>query len=226
MRTLAQFLRTHWATLLMIALLFAGTGYIVRTKRPPGSMTVIEAQAMDMSHTGTPVGSVPVATEKVTSITFVPTVTYTGSVVAYNDTDVVARVEGWVVDMFVYPGEQVGQGQLLARLDSRERSARLQEAEAGAVAARSDREAMRREVEQSRADLEEVERKRDAVQVMVRRAQHELDAARQDLQIARAEREEAQAEITAAQANDSYWHAEDARTERLLAAGAISREER
>ena len=219
MRTLARFVRAHWGTLLFIALLFAVTSYVVRTKRPPGSMTVIEAQAMDMSQTGTPVGSVPVATEKVRADWFVPTVTYTGSVVAYNDTDIVARVEGWVVEMLVYPGDRVRQGQLLLRLDSRERSARLQEAQAGASAARYEREAMLREAEQVRAELEEAQRKRDSVQAMVERARRELE-------LARAEREEMQAEIQSAEANNAYWQAEDSRAENLLKAGAISREER
>lgn len=226
MRTLAQFIRAHWLTLLFIALLFAGTSYIVRTKRPPGAMTVIEAQAMDMSQTGTPVGAAPVATEKVSLQRFVPTVTYTGSVVAYNDTDIVARVEGWVVDMLVYPGDRVQQGQLLARLDTRERSARLQEAQAGAVAARYDREAMLREIDQMRAELEEMQNKRDSAQAMVQRAHRELDSARQELEMARAEREEVQADISAAQANADYWQAEDARSDNLLRAGAISKEER
>lgn len=226
MRTLARFVRAHWGTLLFIALLFAVTSYVVRTKRPPGSMTVIEAQAMDMSQTGTPVGSVPVATEKVRAEWFVPTVTYTGSVVAYNDTDIVARVEGWVEEMLVYPGDRVRQGQLLLRLDSRERSARLQEAQAGASAARYEREAMLREAEQVRAELEEAQRKRDSVQAMVERARRELESARQELEMARAEREEMQAEIQSAEANNAYWQAEDSRAENLLKAGAISREER
>jgi len=226
MRTLAQFVRAHWLTLLFIALLLAGTSYIVRTKRPPGSMTVIEAQAMDMSQTGTPVGAVPVATEKVSLRQFMPTVTYTGSAVAYNDTDIVARVEGWVVGMLVYPGDRVQQGQLLARLDTRERSARLEEAQAGAVAAGYDREAMLREIDQMLAELEEMQSKRDSAQAMVQRAHRELDAARQELEMARAEREEVQADISAAQANADYWQAEDTRSENLLKAGAISKEER
>lgn len=226
MRALTSFVRAHWGTLLFIALLFAVTSYIVRTKRPPGAMTVIEAQAMDMSQTGTPVGSTPVATEKVALDTFVPTVTYTGSVIAYNDTDVVARVEGWVVEMLAYPGDDVEQGQLLARLDTRERFARLLEAQAGATAARHDREAMLQEVEGMRAELVEVQRKSQSAQAMVHRAQRELDSARQDLQMARAEREEIRADISAAQANLAYWQAEDTRAENLLKAGAISQEER
>ncbi len=226
MGTLARFVRAHWGTLLFITLLLAGTSYVVRTKRPPGSMTVIEAQAMDMSQTGTPVGSVPVATEKVRAQTFVPTVTYTGSVVAYNDTDIVARVEGWVVDMPVYPGDRVQQGQLLVRLDSRERSARLQEAEAGVAVAQYEREAMQREAERMRAELEEAQRKRDSARAMVERARRELESARQELEMARAEREEMLAEIQAAEASTAYWQAEDSRAENLLKAGAISKEER
>ncbi|GIV20021.1 MAG: hypothetical protein KatS3mg023_1772 [Armatimonadota bacterium] len=226
MRTLARFVQAHWGTLLFIALLFVGTSYVVRTKRPPGSMTVIEAQAMDMSQTGTPIGSVPVATEKVRAQMFTPTVTYTGSVVAYNDTDIVARVEGWVLEMLVYPGDRVQQGQRLARLDSRERSARLQEAGAGATAARYEREAMLREAEQMHAELEETQRKRDSARAMVEKARRELESAQRELEMARAEREEMLAEIQAAEANNAYWQAEDSRAENLLKAGAISKEER
>lgn len=149
MRTVARFVRRHWGTLLLLLVLLAGTEYIVRTRRPPGSMTVLEAQAMDMSQTGTPVGSVPVAIEKARLTWFTPSVTYTGTVVAYNDTQVVARTEGWLVEVRAYPGDHVQAGQLLAKLDTRERSARPQEAQEGTAVAFYEREAMQTAVRQA-----------------------------------------------------------------------------
>ena len=226
MRTLAHFVQRHWGTLLFLLVLYAVTYYVVRTRRPPGSMTVIEAQAMDMSQTATPVGAAPVATEKARFSLFTPTVTYTGTVVAYNDTSVVARTEGWLVETKVYPGDRVQAGQLLAQLDTRERSARLQEAEAAETVALYEREAMQKTIQQVQEELRQMQRQRDAAEAMVQKAQQELAFAQQEMEIARTEREEMAAELDAARANRAYWQAEDTRAERLLRAGAISLEER
>jgi RND family efflux transporter MFP subunit len=225
-RTVARFVRRHWGTIVLLLVLLAGTEYIVRTRRPPGSMTVLEAQAMDMSQTGTPVGSVPVAIEKARLTWFTPSVTYTGTVVAYNDTQVVARTEGWLVEVRAYPGDHVQAGQLLAKLDTRERSARLQEAQEGTAVAFYEREAMQTAVRQAQEELRQMQRQRDAAEAMVQKAQQELISAQQEMEIARTEREEMAAEVDAARTNHAYWQAEDTRAERLLRAGAISLEER
>jgi len=225
-RTLLHFVQKHWGTLLFLLVLYVVTHYVVRTRRPPGSMTVIEAQAMDMSQTATPVGAAPVATEKARFSLFTPTVTYTGTVVAYNDTSVVARTEGWLVETKVYPGDRVQARQLLAQLDTRERSARLQEAEAAETVALYEREAMQKTVQQAQEELRQMQRQRDAAEAMVQKAQQELAFAQQEMEIARTEREEMAAELDAARANRAYWQAEDTRAERLLRAGAISLEER
>jgi len=69
----------------------------------------------------------------------VGTVTYTGSVVAFNEEDVYPRVTGRIVEIPVYPGDAVHPGQVLARLDSVELSSRVREAEAGVAAAQANR---------------------------------------------------------------------------------------
>ena len=69
----------------------------------------------------------------------VGTVTYTGSVVAFNEEDVYPRVTGRIVEIPVYPGDAVHPGQVLARLDSVELSSKVREAEAGVAAAQANR---------------------------------------------------------------------------------------
>ncbi len=69
-------------------------------------------------------------------------VTYTGSVAPYNEQDVFPRVTGRIVEMPVYPGDAVGPGQVVARLDDVELTSRLREAEAMAATAEANRAQM------------------------------------------------------------------------------------
>src|SRR5689334_19547055 len=124
-----QLLKYYGGGALVLAMVFLAVHYAVTHYRRPGSMTVLEAQAMDMNGT-TPPGSVPVATENLTEQKFAPTVTYTGSVVAYSDAEVYPRVPGTLVALSVYPGQQVHAGQVVARLDSAELNSRVNEASA------------------------------------------------------------------------------------------------
>jgi HlyD family secretion protein len=69
-------------------------------------------------------------------------VTYTGSVAAYNEEDIFPRVTGRIVEMPVYPGDQVRPGQMVARLDDVELSSRVREAEAMLATAQANRTQM------------------------------------------------------------------------------------
>ena len=96
--------------------------------------------AMDMDVRATSAHpAFPVAMAPAERASIVGTVTYTGSVVAFNEEDIYPRVTGRVVEIPVYPGDAVRPGQVLARLDSVELSSKVREAEAGVAAARANR---------------------------------------------------------------------------------------
>jgi HlyD family secretion protein len=205
--------------LLLVALLV--TNMLVRVYKKPGQTTLLEAQAMDMSVMRPPVGTVPVATEVVKPTSFAPAVTYTGTVVAYNDEDVFPRVPGTIVAMPVYPGDQVRAGQLLVRLDDREYAGRereaqwdremavrarstslresemaaaaRQQAEAGVAKSQQELKVMQREVTTSQSMVKES-------QSDVQQARHNVEAARRELEAAQAEQEQALAEASMASA--------------------------
>src|SRR5207248_1189016 len=93
----------------------------------PGHMSVVDAQAMDMTVMKPPTGAVPVAAMAAKRQSIQSTVSYTGSAVSFVDQDVSPRVAGTLVWMPFYPGQRVRQGQLVARLDAAELSSRTNE---------------------------------------------------------------------------------------------------
>lgn len=182
---------------LVLLIAWFGTRYVVRKYKRPGSMTVIEAQAMDMTTMKAPQGSVPVATEVVKAAPLEESVTYTGSVVAYNEVDVYPRVQGWLQTLSVYPGDQVSAGQTIAQLDTKELSSRVAEAEYASEAAK---------LETHIAQFEKGERSAKA-------------------DVAQAAVDEAKAGFTKASADYDYWEKEIARQKELLKSGAVSKQE-
>ncbi|MGC8669367.1 MAG: efflux RND transporter periplasmic adaptor subunit [Chthonomonadales bacterium] len=232
MRTILGFLRHHAWGILTLVIVFLAVHWAVVRYRKPGSMTVIEAQAMDMSQSGTPLGSAPVAVEEVHARLFTPSVTYTGSVAAWNDEEVYPRVTGWLTALYVYPGDRVRLGQIIGRLDSVELTSRLNEAEAGA-------EAAQHEYNMSSAEHREAVASKDAALAKLRGLQSALqeaqaqyaasqathEAAQQEREAAQASLRDAEANAAAAQADAEYWRKEIQREARLLKAGAVSTEE-
>lgn len=125
-----------WSVLFLIAVVVA-TALIVRANKRPGQMTLIESQGMDMTVMKAPTGSVPVALETVEAGRFEAAVTYSGTVVPYSEQEISARVEGWIEEITVYPGDTVKKGQLVARLGSPDITLRSEAAYADARAANS-----------------------------------------------------------------------------------------
>ncbi|MGC8835001.1 MAG: hypothetical protein ACP5R4_13230, partial [Armatimonadota bacterium] len=82
-RGFLRLFRRHWSGLAVILAAALIANWAVNRYKRPGQMTVIEAQAMDMSALRPPVGSHPVATEIVRRAPFQSSVTYTGTVVPY-----------------------------------------------------------------------------------------------------------------------------------------------
>ena len=120
-----------WKLAMLVVFLAAGAWALYANLHPA-------RPAMDMNMRVTsaatpfPVVIVPVEHGSMTG-----TVTYTGSVVPFNEEDIYPRVTGRIVEMLVYPGDAVRPGQVLARLDSVELSSRVREAEGGLATARA-----------------------------------------------------------------------------------------
>ena len=199
----------------MLAVVYAATSFVVWKYKKPGQMSVIEAQAMDMSAMKPPQGAVPVATEVAKRGPFRASVTYTGTVVAYTDEDIYPRVVGTIVDMPVYPGDTVKAGQVIARLDSVELSAREREALMGREAASEEQRAALAQAtasghayEQALADLDESRSARKASETTLSSAQAAVTEA--DSAQARAEHDltASQAEHRAAQSGSKVAKAD------------------
>jgi multidrug efflux pump subunit AcrA (membrane-fusion protein) len=192
---------------------------IVHRYRNPQQMDVIAAQSMDMSSMRAPVGSalVDLASVRIGSVDSV--VTYSGTVKAFNEEDVAARIEGRVLDLPVYPGDAVQAGELVARLDSAEVGAKADQAQALAEqAAISHQVALLTAHEHHQAALEQAQAGYDS-------ALQSVVSAREQAQAASAAIPEAQAMVASAQANVDYWATEIGREKRLADAGAVSKQE-
>ncbi len=202
--------RVPWGTIGTVALLvcvFFAARYVVQNFRRPGSMSVIEAQAMDMSVMKPPIGAVPVAVVTARRGTLQARVTYPGSAVAWTEQDIAARVTGRLLAMPVYPGTKVRRGQLLARLDSDELRQRENEARFAGAAAAQERRMAGAEAQQAQSDARRAasEAKREAGGVPV--AQGEVASAKaaqsesaRGVEVARAGVQDAQAAQEAAAA--------------------------
>jgi RND family efflux transporter MFP subunit len=172
---------------------------LVRLFKNPNQMGVIESQSMDMTNMRPPQGAVPVALSRVEYRDVAQVLTYTGTVRAYEDQDVVARISATLTNMLVYPGDRVSRGQVIAQLDagSSEYATRAEEARLGAVAAQHN----------------------------VRIAEQELQQRQQESEAIAAQVAQAQQEVAGAQADVTYWTAEIVRQKRLLDARVVSQEE-
>src|SRR5689334_4640652 len=102
--------------LLLIAAVAVATGWATHKYQRNGHLDVLSAQAMDMSAMHPPVGAAPVALAAVRQGSLSDTVTYTGTVRAYNEQDVSPRITGRLVALPVYPGNRVRAGQVVAQL--------------------------------------------------------------------------------------------------------------
>ena len=120
--------------LLMLAILVAAGAWAFYANVKSGGPAMDMSMRVTSGNTPFPVLIVPVERGTITG-----TVTYTGSVLPFNEEDIYPRVTGRIVEMLVYPGDAVRPGQVLARLDSVELSSRVREADAGLAAARANR---------------------------------------------------------------------------------------
>lgn len=224
-KNLFRFVIGHfWTIALLCVSLFVAT-YVINTQRAPGAMTVIEAQAMDMTSSKPPVGVQPVAVEAVSTRVVEGNETYPASIEALTEEDVMARVPGRVSQVLVYNGDRVRAGQLLATIEANEYAAQANEAKLMASSKLSMSIASMREVGESQAML----RKSEAA---LASAKHGLDRMQADLEAMSLEQKKAEAELgmnraelKEREADVTYTEADLDREKKLYKAGAISLDE-
>ena len=196
-----------------------GTGWAVQHYHRPGQLDVISAQAMDMTQMRPPTGAAPVALALVRRGSLAETVTYTGTVAAFNEQDISSRITGTLIALPVYPGDRVRAGQLLAQLDAAEVDAKAQQAASEAREARLGAQvALATHHLHHRAALEQASAQQRVAEQGVADAQAEARASADAAP-------EAQASLQSAQASADYWRTEIAREKQLADAGAASRQE-
>ncbi|CUU36172.1 hypothetical protein DCOP10_116254 [Armatimonadetes bacterium DC] len=174
------------SSLILLAGLTLGTWWVVQTQRPPGAMTPLEAQGMDMTVMKPPRGAFPVSTEEVQPRPFLPSVAYPATFRAYNEEVLRARITGRLMETRVYPGDRVQSGQLLALIEPEEYQALAQGAAGGLQMALAEQREALSMVQEADAALQ-------AAKARLQQTQAELDEAQQMLRVAEAELRTAQA---------------------------------
>ena len=117
-----------------------------------GSMSHDEMMGVDGAFNAT-----PVTVEEVQAGKLDVSVNYTGAIYPYTEVTVYPRVAGQLSNYQIYPGDRVAAGETLATLDALERVSQTGEAEATALALRSDVQATRAEVEEQRQQIDQVQ---------------------------------------------------------------------
>jgi multidrug efflux pump subunit AcrA (membrane-fusion protein) len=191
--------RNFWALATVIGVGIA-CFLVVHFFKKPGQLSVLESQAMNMSAMQPPAGAVPVAIMPVRESEIEGSVTYTGTVQAFEDEDVYPRITGRIVRMLVYPGDRVKKNQLLLELDPPNRSEYSEKASESQFAA---------EAAMHNAGI----------------AEEELKQKRYELEAAKASQSASEDELKEAQANLDYWKPEIKRQEALLKTQVVSQQE-
>ncbi len=196
-----------------------GTAWAVQHYHKPGQLDVLSAQAMDMSQMRPPTGAAPVALASVRSSSLADTVTYTGSVLAYNEQDISPRITGTVLSLPLYPGDLARAGQLVARLDTSQVGPQAAQAEAQARQARlGARVAHLTHYGHHQAALDQASAQVEAARLGVADAQASASADQSAIA-------DAQAGVVSVQASADYWKTEIGREKQLADAGAVSQQE-
>jgi multidrug efflux pump subunit AcrA (membrane-fusion protein) len=231
MKSVLLFLRRHTIGILILVCVFIAVRWVVNRYRKPGSMTLIQAQAMNMNMTA-PVGALPVGAITVSDTFTQPTVEYTGNVVPYNGIIIYPRVTGVLKAVYVYPGQRVHAGQVVAMLDSVEFNSRLKEAEYGSQAAKDDYLSLvnlrKQGVAQQGAAAANLQAYQSDYQnglAQVAAAESALKAAQSEYQASQADLAVAESALNSANANAQYWKSEIVRERKLYRSKAVSMDE-
>lgn len=225
MRNLLTFIIKHWLTLGLLAASLVLVVWVVDTQRAPGSMTVVEAQGMDMTQSKPPPGVQPVAVEEAVMREMGGVAEFPATVAALSDEDVVARIPGRVSKVLVYPGERVRAGALVATLDANEIGAQADEARLMAVSKSHMALGAEHDIEERKAMLDRSIAALKGAQADKAHTQAEVDVAQAERQQAEAESAAMRADVAEMQAQQRYAAQERDREQKLYKAGAVSLDE-
>ncbi len=194
-------------TILGITVFMLLTGGILTVTnhfKPASSMAGMEGHDMshgnmshdDMMQVDGSFNPTPVTVKLVKPSLLKVSVKYTGSVHPYQEVTVYPRIAGQLTNYSVYPGDRVGNGQILATLDASERLTEVAEAAAQADSMETSLEAaqielneQKQEIERLAAELSYQEKKRDRYALLVKEgaiSQDQYDVEDTQTQTARA----------------------------------------
>jgi multidrug efflux pump subunit AcrA (membrane-fusion protein) len=219
-RSIFGWLRHNFWGIATIVVIAIACVIAVSVFKKPGQMTVIESQAMDMTSMVPPVGAVPVAIAKVERKEVAGSITYTGTVQAFEDEDVYPRVTGRIVNMPVYPGDRVSKGDLLVQLDPTDISeykAKLQEAKADADAELHNASIAKEEFRQKEYEFKAAQEEETAAQKAIAEAEASLDYWKPETERQRKLYEKEVVSLAELQQEESYCKASMAKTEQAKA---------
>jgi multidrug efflux pump subunit AcrA (membrane-fusion protein) len=212
-----------WVVILAVVALCVR--WVVLANRAPGSMTLLEAQGMDMSTMKAPTGVQPVTFEEVGESTLSGGESFPATIQAFGEEDVVARIPGRVAVIYVYPGDAVTPGRLLARLEANEYGSQAGQAAAIESAALASTVVAEKEVQRLVTTRERMAIEVATMATHLRRTTSARQAAAFDAEQARGELKAKQAEASERRAELTYASQSLERDSRLYKAGAISLDE-
>jgi len=213
------------SSLALLVVAIVAVRWIVATQRAPGSMTITEAQGMDMTTSKPPPGVQPVAAEPAVRRSLAGKTWYPATLQSYADEEVVARIPGRLVRLTVYPGDRVTPGQLLGVLDAPEYVAQAGEAAMMARSMLAMATAAEREQQAASAMYRRALSEQSAAQSSIARANNESAAMTAERDQMLAEAKMADSELDEARAAAKYQEANLLRQRKLQVSGAISLDE-
>ena len=196
----------------VFTVLSGGILLITQHIKPANSMAGMEGHDMsgmshdDMMRVDGAFNAVPVTVEVVQAGNFEAGVSYTGSIMPYQEAVVYPRVAGQLTNYSVYPGDRVEAGQVLAELIADERSTELAEARAEVDAMNTSLQVSQVEIDEQRQEIARLQAELDYLNLQRDRfakltaegatSQNEYDAVATEVAAKEAALGQAQAKLT------------------------------
>jgi membrane fusion protein, macrolide-specific efflux system len=209
---------SRWLHVTIVAALVAAGVWAWWANWGPGAKP-----AMDMDTRVSGARVVPVVVAEVTRGPIAGTVTYTGSVAAFNEEDIYPRVMGRIVEMSVYPGDAIRAGQIVARLDDVELSWRLREAEAMARSAAASRAQMDADLVAAQHNIAQMEKELAMVEAELSYAESVAARSEQLINVGAISRQEYENDRAMARSQAAKREAARAKVEQARAMEAAAR---